>query len=442
MMNMLDTQDKLKNFSEQQLIGQMQSPTGDVPQFLVLGEIERRKRMRNDAQRQQGTNQTTVAQDAVVAAGVPQTGIADMAQALAPQTDMAQNTGIMSVAPQAEPQRMASGGVVKMADGMTVPSPEEQALIDKRNKFYRDLYGGISDRVLSTTSGLAANYNDLESYASNAVAGLTGLVPGLEGFTLEELKAAKDKAALAERQREYSNRRAEEVVERTNAGATELQNPLVREALRNPPVLPTAPVAQVQPGLPAVNPDNAGGGTGGTGKSAASSYEQALLDTLANREKAQKQDKWLALAQVGLGMMNSQSPSLAGAIGEAGLKGVESFRQSRDQYDTDRMKILGDIEQYKMARAAAQARASGGGGGGFRQELKDQASVMGLIEDLQGQADAIRENAALSGGKDLEAEKRARAFEARANTLASMIGIDAGNAGGPATLALPSAAQP
>jgi hypothetical protein len=204
-------------------------------------------------------------------------------------------------------------------------------------------------------------------------------------------------------------------------------------------------VAQVQPGLPAVNPDNAGGGTGGTGgtgKSAASSYEQALLDTLANREKAQKQDKWLALAQVGLGMMNSQSPSLAGAIGEAGLKGVESFRQSRDQYDTDRMKILGDIEQYKMARAAAQARASGGGGGGFRQELKDQASVMGLIEDLQGQADAIRENAALSGGKDLEAEKRARAFEARANTLASMIGIDAGNAGGPATLALPSAAQP
>jgi hypothetical protein len=622
MMNMLDTQDKLKNFSEQQLIGQMQSPTGDVPQFLVLGEIERRKRMRNDAQRQQGTNQTTVAQDAIVAAGVPQTGIADMAQALAPKTDMTQNTGIMSVAPQAEPQKMASGGVVKMAEGREVtggpaftdfltinqanragksvaqylndlppdelarvqsnaarraalragnqtpsldnvfdpslsafeqtgsgelrptsetmnldalaamgasptselggpsvynaplptlptaaeiraqdnpapafvplpknsdrtlsdfldpkgvrmsdmlrrtdrdrqdtdpgPTAAEQGIIDKRNKFYRDLYGGISDRVLSTTSGLAANYNDLESYASNTVAGLTGLVPGLEGYTLEELKAAEDKAALAKRQREYSNRRAEEVVERTNAGATELQNPMVREALRKANALPVAPVAPI-PAVPAIPVDQGlpalaaetvtgetGGGAGGAGggTSAASSYEQALLDTLANREKAQKQDKWLALAQVGLGMMNSQSPTLAGAIGEAGLKGVESFRQSRDQYDNDRLKILGDIEQYKMARAAAQAKAAGGGGGGFRQELKDQASVMGLIEDLQGQADAIRENAALSGGKDLEAEKRARAFEARANTLASMIGIDAGNAGGPATLALPSAAQP
>jgi hypothetical protein len=282
--------------------------------------------------------------------------------------------------------------------------------------------------------------------AFSAVGEKTGdLLGALGGRTAEEQRGID--AARAEQARLDKLRGVASLT-----GATMVPAPAVASAVAPvAPVISSAPVvssAPVASGLSALAAETTGGGAGGGGggggggTSAASSYEQALLDTLANREKAQKQDKWLALAQVGLGMMNSQSPTLAGAIGEAGLKGVESFRQSRDQYDNDRLKILGDIEQYKMARAAAQARASGGGGGGFRQELKDQASVMGLIEDLQGQADAIRENAALSGGKDLEAEKRARAFEARANTLASMIGIDAGNAGGPATLALPSAAQP
>jgi hypothetical protein len=159
-------------------------------------------------------------------------------------------------------------------------------------------------------------------------------------------------------------------------------------ALATPAVQPELPAPPpVVPGLPSVNPDIVGdiktGGTGGVGagKGAASSYEQMLMDTLANREKAQKQDKWLALAQVGLGMMSSQNPSFFGAAGEAGLKGVESFRQSRDQYDTDRMKILGDLEQYKMAKAAAQAKASGGGG-----KPPSASFLTALMKDKEGVA--------------------------------------------------------
>lgn len=116
MLNMLDTQDKLKNFSEQQLIQEMQMPTGSAPQFMVLGEIERRKRMRADMQRQEGLMQPTVAQEAVSAAGVPQQGIAQVAQSLAPQTDMTQNTGVPNVqaaglpAQPNQPVKMAKGG--------------------------------------------------------------------------------------------------------------------------------------------------------------------------------------------------------------------------------------------------------------------------------------------------------------------------------------------
>ena len=107
MLNMIDTQDKLKNFSEDQLIQEMQRPSGSAPQFMVLGEIDRRKRMRADAQRQEGLMQPTVAQESVNGAGVPQQGIAGIAQSLAPQTDMTQNTGVGSVQ---EPTRMAEGG--------------------------------------------------------------------------------------------------------------------------------------------------------------------------------------------------------------------------------------------------------------------------------------------------------------------------------------------
>jgi hypothetical protein len=127
MMNMIELQNKLKNFSQEQLVGMMQQPSGDAPQFMVLGEITRRQKMQQEATK---APTQSVAQEAVSAAGVPQGGIADMARTLAPQTNVAQNTGAMSAPPQdmpsapqgpapmaAAPQgiaRMASGGVIKM----------------------------------------------------------------------------------------------------------------------------------------------------------------------------------------------------------------------------------------------------------------------------------------------------------------------------------------
>ena len=134
MLNMIDTQDKLKNFSEEQLIREMQMPTGSAPQFMVLSEIERRKRMRSDAQRQEGLMQPTVAQEAVSAAGVPQQGIAQVAQSLAPKTDMTQNTGVSNMQASKlpgqpnQPQRMADGGIMRLAPGGFVSGDDMNAI--------------------------------------------------------------------------------------------------------------------------------------------------------------------------------------------------------------------------------------------------------------------------------------------------------------------------
>lgn len=110
-MNILDVQNKLKNLSQEQLIKEMQAPSGAAPQFLVLSELTRRTRMRSDlmAQQQQGQDKS-VAEEAVAAAGVPQAGLGSMARAMAPNTDITQNSGIGAL-PQA-PQRMAEGGML------------------------------------------------------------------------------------------------------------------------------------------------------------------------------------------------------------------------------------------------------------------------------------------------------------------------------------------
>jgi hypothetical protein len=109
-MNLFELQERLKDFSQEQLVREMQAPTGTAPQFLVLSELQRRQRMMAEEQAQMQTPQTTVAEDAIAAAGVPQGGLADMARSMAPQTDMDMNTAVQPV------ERMQDGGSVDDRD--------------------------------------------------------------------------------------------------------------------------------------------------------------------------------------------------------------------------------------------------------------------------------------------------------------------------------------
>ena len=93
-MNIVEVQDNLKNFSQDQLINEINQPSGMVPQFLVLTELGRRNRIKQDIEGRQAQNQPTVAQEVVSAAGVPQGGIMDMARSMAPKSSIEQNDGV------------------------------------------------------------------------------------------------------------------------------------------------------------------------------------------------------------------------------------------------------------------------------------------------------------------------------------------------------------
>ena len=114
-MNIIDIQDQLKNFSENQLIKEMQMPSGVAPQFLVLSEIQRRKRVRDDFAKRNAAMEQTVAQEAVAAAGVPMQGIAGMSEAMAPQS--AASDGIGTIMPQSMRQAVPDTPAVPMQEG-------------------------------------------------------------------------------------------------------------------------------------------------------------------------------------------------------------------------------------------------------------------------------------------------------------------------------------
>ena len=69
MMNIIDMQNNLKGLTDQQLVGEMQQPTGQVPQYLVLAELTRRKDMRDEFAKRQADSGKTVAENAIAAAG-------------------------------------------------------------------------------------------------------------------------------------------------------------------------------------------------------------------------------------------------------------------------------------------------------------------------------------------------------------------------------------
>ena len=107
-MNIIQVQDDLKNFSEQQLIDEMQSPSGMAPQFLVLAELSRRKRVQADFNARQAAQEPTVAQEAIAAAGMPQGVMPQMAESLAPKSASALSSSVGT----SMPMNMRSGGLM------------------------------------------------------------------------------------------------------------------------------------------------------------------------------------------------------------------------------------------------------------------------------------------------------------------------------------------
>ena len=148
MMNVLQIQDNLKNFSEDQLIREMQQPSGSAPQFLILSELNRRKRVKGDLEARQAQEQPTVAEEVVASAGVPQSQMMGMPEAMAPQSSVSEGVGTSA------PMKMASGGLLQFGNDIRNSMSEqidpylEEVENEAEAKFNIDLDQGIQGGIM------------------------------------------------------------------------------------------------------------------------------------------------------------------------------------------------------------------------------------------------------------------------------------------------------
>jgi len=188
-MNILEQSETLKDIPEQVLMKEMQMPSGSFPQYLVLTEIKRRKRIRDDFQRRQAQDVPTVAEEAVTAAGVPQEGIMQMSKAMAPKTNMGQNTGMADMMPKQPVMGMNQGGFAAR------PGP-------------------MPTQVLTSIANLKVNYPDVYNqykddpnalaYIASTLGAESATTPELTG--LEELEAPRNFDTLQNLFTDPSNR--------------------------------------------------------------------------------------------------------------------------------------------------------------------------------------------------------------------------------------------
>jgi|11_taG_2_1085331.scaffolds.fasta_scaffold00218_16 hypothetical protein len=138
-MNILDAEDMIKGLPDQALMQEAQMPSGQMPQFLVVSEIQRRSDMRKRYQAQQQEAMPSV-KDQIVQEGI---------MGAMPQQPMGMPPQGMS--PGMPPMGMAQGGIARMANGGSTSMPGAGALMGAQVEYIDPLLEQA--KILAQTTG-------------------------------------------------------------------------------------------------------------------------------------------------------------------------------------------------------------------------------------------------------------------------------------------------
>jgi hypothetical protein len=121
-MNIIQLQDDLKGLPDNALIGYVQNPTGAVPTYLALGELERRTKMREKFSQAAPTETVSeqIVQEAVpqgIGALMPTNMPTNVPPPMAPSPESVTETGIANLPAPNIGQNYEAGGIVGYAGG-------------------------------------------------------------------------------------------------------------------------------------------------------------------------------------------------------------------------------------------------------------------------------------------------------------------------------------
>jgi hypothetical protein len=133
--------------------------------------------------------------------------------------------------------------------------------------------------------------------------------------------------------------------------------PQVDAAAQTPPVVPPAAPAAPAPTLPAREETTLAGLLSERQAlmpegEAYAGLEKEIQESRAKREEDKKQSMWMRVAEMGFGMMASDSPYLAQAVGQAGTQAIKGYAddlKEQKKLDREDRKFLADIDQARRA---------------------------------------------------------------------------------------------
>ena len=299
-MNLIEISEQLKDVPDQLLMKEVQAPSGAYPAYLVVTEMSRRKRMRDQAAKEAPT--TTVAQDLtqpsreqLMAAMAAMQGGSPSSQLVSPETPMPRQAqgmsqpaprlnapGIMA-APQAaqalaaqdvmgaqEPRRMAGGGMVAFAEG-GMPKYDSRGAVLFQNQGVVPRYGMRFEELplyqTPPASSMGEFFGNMFTRPGQRVDPYTN-EPIFLGEFLRRQEAERAKAAepvarqIVENTVRASPQAAINMAISNPAGAAELaqRDPIVAQHLRSAQINPSGQPQPAAAPVPARGPAAAPGG--------------------------------------------------------------------------------------------------------------------------------------------------------------------------------------
>ena len=359
-MNIVKLQDMLRGVPDDALIGYVQNPQGEVPSFLALSELQRRKDTRAKYQAEQ-TPESSVAED-LTRPAQPQGGLA----MLAGQPQNAPNSQGIANLPIDEgmyqEQNFAGGGIVAFDDGGEVKRFVNQGFVslDPRPRygapekpgFMQRFFGSSSQDLLEQERQRLLNkikdprnpYNDLDYQQLQEVeAKLSGKVKPGGAMSVQEGQAM---------QKKY-----EQELAKPKDNTPPPPPPREDRPIQEKPVDPYSVGMGFKP-----RPEN-------DAEEKMARFDKLygedpakkrLTDRLAKMEERATREEalspWMALTEAGFNMMSGTSPFALANVGQGAAAGVRSYRESQDRLsrlEEKRMDIDTRLAEAERAKKLA-----------------------------------------------------------------------------------------
>jgi len=365
-MNILKVQNDLKSVPDNALIGYVQNPTGQVPSFLALSELQRRKEMR-DNYKAAKPEKSTVAQD--------------LEQQAAPQP---QAQGVASLpVPETmyQDQNFASGGIVAFDDGGEVATSRfgdwlqgikssSQADLTKQDQIQR-----LQSEYLSLTTSPFTKITPSQSVSNKARQ--AEIKQQIAQLTNSAAPISTAPTAITGGPRVDTTQLPSSF---TGIGVPSQLgvSPSAVNQMSPPPAAPTAkpsgpdfgglyqPLKDYSSDYAALYQDPAGAAEKDMARYNAMIGEDKLRPELEKKlakmeeraAKTEEQAPWMALTKAGLGMAAGKSPYALQNIAEGATMGLKDYSDTKDKLETTRDKQFDLQARISQSQRAEQVAAA------------------------------------------------------------------------------------